>query len=78
LIDNTTASNVGAFVNSSTNFGSAKVFSGGGKKLTFPATEICRMVSWAIAVVMVPIGVVGTATLAAFHEHPPWIFLSQV
>ena len=37
LINNNTASNVGTFTDSATNFGAAKVFTGGGNKLTFPA-----------------------------------------
>jgi len=37
LLDNTTPSNVGTFTGSSTNFGAAKVFTAGGKKLTLPA-----------------------------------------
>jgi len=36
LINNNTATNVGPFVDSPTNFGSAKVWTGGENKLTFP------------------------------------------
>ena len=36
LISNTTQSNVGTFTNSPTNFGVAKVFTGGGNKMTLP------------------------------------------
>ena len=36
LISNTTQSNVGTFTNSPTNFGFAKVFTGGGDKMTLP------------------------------------------
>jgi len=37
LISNTTQNNVGTFTNSPTNFGFAKVFTGGGDKMTLPA-----------------------------------------
>ncbi|KYH06601.1 hypothetical protein A1704_23665 [Chryseobacterium cucumeris] len=44
LVNNTISSNIGAFNNSDTNFGSGKVLVGGGNKLTFPITGERRYV----------------------------------